>query len=257
MIFFLCKDVTFLVLWKKVRIDGKKQPLVNFPTSWTLLLRLPYSPALVLLFIHSLCLILCDRMDCSTPGFPVLHHLPEFAQIHVHWVSDAIQPSHALVVPFSSCLQPFSASQSLTVSQFFASGGQGIGASTSVLLTNIHDWFPLELTGLITPRNSQESFPTPYFESISSSVLSLPYGPTLTTIHDYWKNHGLTIQTFIGPLSAVWPGQSWLLEKMVSTLFLPRLLRMSLELGTHLYQEKGSPHSLRWAHHFFFFLIGV
>ena len=48
-------------------------------------------------------------MDCSTPGLPVLHHLPEFAQTHVHWVSDAIQPS-CLVIPFSSCLQSFPAS---------------------------------------------------------------------------------------------------------------------------------------------------
>ena len=44
----------------------------------------------------------CDPMDCRTPGFPVLHHLPELAQTHVHWVGDAIQPSHFSVVPFSS-----------------------------------------------------------------------------------------------------------------------------------------------------------
>ena len=212
---------------------------------------------LLLLFSCSVCPTLCDPMDCSTPGFPVLHHLPEIAQIQVHWVSYSILPSHALVVPFSSCLQPFSASQSFTMSQFFASSGQGIGASASVFLKNIQDWFPLGLTGSITPRNSQESFPTPPFKSTNSSVLSLPYGPTLTTIRDYWKNHGLTIWTFIGPLSLAWPGQSWLLEKMVSTVFLPRLLRMSLELGTRLYQEKGSPHSLHRAHNFFFFLIGV
>ena len=115
----------------------------------------------------------------------------------------------------------------------------------------MQDWFPLGLTGWITPRNSQELFSTPPFKSINSSVLSLPYGPILTTMCDYWKNHGLTIRTFIRPLLLVWPGWSWLLEKMVSTVFLPRLLRMSLELGTHPYQEKGSPHSLCWAHHFF------
>ena len=45
------------------------------------------------------CPTLCDPMDCSTPGFPVLHHLPEFSQTHVHWVSDAIQPSHPLSSP--------------------------------------------------------------------------------------------------------------------------------------------------------------
>jgi len=77
-------------------------------------------------------------MDCSTPGFPVHHHLPEFAQTHVHSVSDAIQPSHP-VVPFSSCLQSFPASGSFLMSQLFASGGQSIrfSALASVLPVNI------------------------------------------------------------------------------------------------------------------------
>ena len=66
---------------------------------------------------------LCNPMDCSTPGFPVHHQLPELAQAYVHWVSDAIQPSHP-VIPFSSCLQSFSASGSFLMSQFFASHGQ-------------------------------------------------------------------------------------------------------------------------------------
>ena len=44
--------------------------------------------------VAKLCLILWDPMDCNTPGFPVLHYLPEFAQVHIHWVGDAIQPSH-------------------------------------------------------------------------------------------------------------------------------------------------------------------
>ena len=53
------------------------------------------------------CLTLCDPMDCSTPGFPVLHHLPELARTHVHWVSDAIQPSHPLSPPSPSALKLF------------------------------------------------------------------------------------------------------------------------------------------------------
>ena len=69
------------------------------------------------------CLSLCSTMDCSIPGFPVLHHLLELAQIHVHWVSDAIQPSHP-VIPFSSCLQSFSASGSFLMSWLFISGDQ-------------------------------------------------------------------------------------------------------------------------------------
>ena len=55
---------------------------------------------------HS-CLTLCDPMDCSMPGLPVHHQLPESTQTHVHWVGDAIQPCHLLVVPFFSCPQPF------------------------------------------------------------------------------------------------------------------------------------------------------
>ena len=97
------------------------------------------------------------------------------------------------VIPFSSCLQSFPASGSFLVSQLFESGGQSIGASTStsVLPTNIQGWFPLGFTGLISLQSKglQESSPAPQFESIVSSALSLLYGPTLTSIHDYWKNH--------------------------------------------------------------------
>ena len=78
------------------------------------------------------CLTLCDPMDCSTPGFPVYHHLPELAQTHVlsWWYYSTISSS---VMPFSSCLQSFPASGSFPVSWLFASGGQITGASVSVL----------------------------------------------------------------------------------------------------------------------------
>ena len=92
-------------------------------------------------------------MDCSTPGFPVLDYLLEFAQAHVHWVSDTIQASCLpSSFPFSSCLQSFPASGSFPVSQFFALGGQNIRApaSASVLPMNIQGWFPLGLIGLIS-----------------------------------------------------------------------------------------------------------
>ena len=78
--------------------------------------------------VPRLCRILCDPMGCSTPGFPVLHHLPEFAQTHVHQVGDAIQPSHPLLPPFS-CLLSFPASGSFPMSWLFASGGQSTGNS--------------------------------------------------------------------------------------------------------------------------------
>ena len=63
------------------------------------------------------CPTLCDPMNCSTPSFAVFHYLLEVAHIHVHWVNDAIQPSHPLLFPFSSCLQPFPASGSSLMNQ--------------------------------------------------------------------------------------------------------------------------------------------
>ena len=134
------------------------------------------------------CPTFCDPVDCSKPAFPVHHCLPEFPQTHVHRVGDA-------VVPFS-CLQSFPASGSLPVSQFFTSGGQNIGVSASapVLPVNIQDWYPLGFTWVwspCSPRDSQESSPTSQFKSIHSSVLIFLYSPTLSSIHDYWKNHSL------------------------------------------------------------------
>ena len=98
-----------------------------------------------------LCLTLCNPIHCSIPGLPVHHQLPEFTQTHVHWVGDAIQPSHSVIL-FSSHLQSFPASGSFQMSQFFASSGQNIGVSTSasVLPMNIQDWFPLVWTGWIS-----------------------------------------------------------------------------------------------------------
>ena len=99
------------------------------------------------------------------------------------------------VSPFPSCLQSFPASGSFHMSQFFISGGQSIrvSASASVLPMNTQDWSPLD--GLIgspcSSRDSQESSPTPQFKSINFLALTFLCSPTLTSIHDYWKNHSL------------------------------------------------------------------
>ena len=98
------------------------------------------------------CVQLCDPMDCSTPGFPVHHQLPEPTQTQCPscwWCCPTISSS---VVPFSFCLQSFPASGSFQMSQFFTSGGQSIGisASASVLPMNIQDCFPLRWTGWIS-----------------------------------------------------------------------------------------------------------
>ena len=83
---------------------------------------------------------------------PVHHQLPEKTQTHVHWVGNAIQSSHPLVFPISSCLQSFPASGSLPMSQFFTSGSQSIGVSVSawVLPMDIQDLFPLGWTSWIS-----------------------------------------------------------------------------------------------------------
>ena len=97
------------------------------------------------------------------------------------------------VVPFSSRLQSFPASGSFQMNQFFASGGQSIGisASASVLPMNIQDWFPLGWTSWISLQSKglSKASPTPQFKGINSLALNFLFGPILTSIHDYWKNH--------------------------------------------------------------------
>ena len=99
------------------------------------------------------------------------------------------------VVPSPSCLQSFPESGSFQMSQLFTSGGQSIGvsAATSVLPMYTQDWSPLGWTGLISLQSKGLSrvSPTPQFKSINSSALSFVYSPTLTFIHDCWKNHSL------------------------------------------------------------------
>ena len=111
------------------------------------------------------------------------------------WCHPTISSS---VIPFFSCLQSFPASESFPKSQFFATGSQSFGASasTSVLPMNIQHWFPVGLTGLISLLSKGQSSPAPQFKGINSLALSLLYGPTLTSIHDYWENHGFDYMDF-------------------------------------------------------------
>ena len=109
------------------------------------------------------------------------------------------------VSPFPSCPHSFPASRSFPMSQLFASGGQNIraSASASFLPMNIQGWFPLGLTGSISLLSSQESSPAPQFESINSSMLSLLHGPTLTSVHDYWKNHSSDYTDLFGKVMSL------------------------------------------------------
>ena len=90
-------------------------------------------------------------MDCSMPGFPVLHQLLELAQTHVHWVGDVIQPSQPLSSPFPPA---FNLSQHQGLFQGVSSSQSiGVSASTSVLPMNIQDWSPLGWTGWISVQS--------------------------------------------------------------------------------------------------------
>ena len=108
------------------------------------------------------------------------------------WCHPAISYS---VVPFSSCTQSLPASGFFPMSQLFAWGNQSIGVSAlaSVLPMNTQDWSPLEWTGWISlqPKGLSRVFSKPQFKSISSWALSFLHNPTLTSIHDHWKNHSL------------------------------------------------------------------
>ena len=96
--------------------------------------------------------VLCDPVNCSTPGLPVPHYLLEFAQTHVQWNKWSHPTISSSVTLFSSCPQSFPASGSFPVSRLFTSGGLSIGvsAAASVFPMNIQGWFPLRLTGLIS-----------------------------------------------------------------------------------------------------------
>ena len=120
-------------------------------TSTRLLSSSTFSSSVQFSLVAQSCSTPCNTMDCSTPGLPVHHQLPEFTQTHVHWVSNAIQPSYPPSSPFSPTFH-LSKCQSLSKWVIFSSDGQSIGvsASTPVLLMNIQDWFLLGLTGLIS-----------------------------------------------------------------------------------------------------------
>ena len=168
------------------------------------------------------CLTHCDPMDCSAPGFPVLHYFLEFVKTHVHWVDDAIQPCHPLSSPsLPALIFPSIRVFSNESSEFFASGGQSIGALASALVLpmNIQGWFPLVLTGFILQFNAlSRVFSSTTIQRINSLGLSLLHSPTLTPIHDYWKKHsfdymGLCQQSDVFLLNTL---------SMFVTAFLPR-----------------------------------
>ena len=138
--------------------------------------------------------IVALSVNHSTPGIPVHHQLPEFTQIHVHWVRDAIQPSHTLSSPYPPA---FNLSQHQGLFKWVSSSHQVAKVLEFQLQHQsfqwTQDWSPLGWTGWtsLQSRDSQESSLTPQFKSINSLVLSFLHSRTLTSIHDHRKHHSL------------------------------------------------------------------
>ena len=132
---------------------------------------------------------ICDPMDCSTPGFSVHHQLPEPTQTHVHHVSDAVQPSHPLSSPSLSafnlsqhqCIQRLSSSNQ--VAKVLISAAMKLNEYLKLISFRM-DWVDLlALQGTLKSHLKHHSSKA----SVLGTQLSL--SPTLTSIHDYWKNH--------------------------------------------------------------------
>ena len=141
------------------------------------------------------CPTLFDPMNHSTPGLPVHHQLPEFTQTHAHQASDAIQPSHPLSSLSPPAPNPF---QYQSLFQWVNSSHEVAKVLEFQVQHHSFQRNPradLFQTGLVgspcSLRDSQESSPTPRFKSINSLVFSFIHSPTLTSIHDHWKNHSL------------------------------------------------------------------
>ena len=138
---------------------------------------------------------LCEPLDCSTPGLLIHHQLPLACRSLLKLMSiESVMPSNHLILCRPLILPPsiFPSNRVLLNDSVLCIRWPKYWSSSlaSVLPMNIQDWFPLGLTGSpCSPRDSQKSSPTPQFKSINSSALSFLYSPTVTSIHDYWRNH--------------------------------------------------------------------
>ena len=147
----------------------------------------------VLLFSHQVVSYSLWPMDCSMTSLPGPHYLPEFAQVYVHCIGVAVQPFHPLLPSSPSA---FNFSQHLGLFQRVGSSHQiakvwscsfiSPSKRYSGLISFRINWF-----ALLAVQGTLNSPPEPQLESISSSVLCLLYGPALTSIHEYWKDHYL------------------------------------------------------------------
>ena len=144
--------------------------------------------------VAQLCTTLCDPMTHSTPVLPVHHQLPEFTQTHVHWISDAIQPSHPL------CPLLLLPSIFPSVRVFSNESALGIrwpkywSFSFNINPFNVYLGlisFRMDWLDLLAVQGTLKSLLQHHSSKASILRHCFLYGPTLTSIHDHWKNHSL------------------------------------------------------------------
>ena len=167
-------------------------------------------------FVHQSRLTLCDPMDCSTPGLPVHHQLPEFIQTHVHWVGDAIQPYP--VITFSSCLQSFPASGSFPMSSLHQ-----VAKVLELLLQHQSfqwifridffrmDWLDLAIQGMLKSLLQHHSSKVSIFGGSAFFIVQLSH-PYMTT----GKTIALTRWTFVGKVMSLLFN---MLSRLIKTFF--------------------------------------
>ena len=172
-LFYPCPSLLFLFtqIWGHWANECDQRAQISTPTS-------QFSS------VTQSCLTLCDPMNRSTLGLPVHHQLPEFTQTHVHRVSDAIQPSHPLLSPSPPAPNPSQHKCLCQMAKILELQHQSFQWIFRVDL--LWDWL---VWSPCSPKDSQESSPTSQLKSINSSALSFLYSPTLTSVHDYRKNH--------------------------------------------------------------------
>ena len=177
--------------------SGDKNHLVflRIQTGWTECVELmcQLNSSFFVCSIAKSCPTLCYPMDCSMPGFLVLHHLPELAQTHVHWVGDCHPTISSSVIHFSSCLQSFPTSGSFQMSQCpllhirwpkYRSFSISSSNEYSGLIS-----FRIDCFNLLAVQGTLKSLLQHHSSKASILWHSFLYSPTLTSIHDYWKNH--------------------------------------------------------------------
>ena len=164
--------------------------------------------------------------DCSTPGFPIHHQLLELAQTHIHWVGDSIQPTHPLLSPSPPA---FNLSQHHCLCQWVSSSHQ-VTKEMELQLQHqsfqwifradfLYDWL---VWSPCSPRDSQESPPTPQFKSINSLAFSFPYGPLSNSYMTTGKSIALTRRIFVGKIMS----QLFSMLSRMVIAFLPRSKRL-------------------------------